>query len=507
MIKRRHLVFDAADYCHAARYFLKGLGFVYLMAFVSLWTQVDGLIGRDGILPAADFLQRVKEQYGTSAYWNLPTLCWFNSSDVFLHVLCALGVLFSCVLMVGAIPSWACFVLWALYLSLTTVSQIFLGYQWDNLLLESGFLAILLAGFLSICSGASVKRRSLRITDAQLHPPKLIVFLFQWFLFRLMFSSGFVKLASGDDAWRNLSALNYHFWTQPLPTWVAWFIDKMPASVDKVSTLIMFLMELVLPFFIFAPRRLRYIACWGLASLQIFIGVTGNYCFFNILSVLMCLFLLDDAWFEKRMDCWAVDKTALRRSAATWCSLPVFVVIIFISLMTFCSTLRLAIPWPRPLIALYRAADPFRSINGYGLFAVMTKTRPEIIIEGSNDGKTWQAYEFKWKPGDLKHRPGFVAPHQPRLDWQMWFAALGNVRGNPWFVNFLVRLLEGEPNVLALLKNNPFPEKPPNFIRASVYDYTFTSFSEWKKTGAWWNCVYKGLYSPPIQLPSSSGSE
>jgi hypothetical protein len=151
-------------------------------------------------------------------------------------------------------------------------------------------------------------------------------------------------------------------------------------------------------------------------------------------------------------------------------------------------------------VAAYIWLSPLRTFNSYGLFAVMTTTRPEIIIEGSDDGVHWLPYEFKYKPGDVRRRPRFVEPHQPRLDWQMWFAALSDYRRNPWLVNFCVRLLQGSPSVLALLEHNPFPNVPPRFIRAVEYDYHFTDFAARRKTGAWWRRQRVGEYLPPISL-------
>jgi hypothetical protein len=270
----------------------------------------------------------------------------------------------------------------------------------------------------------------------------------------------------------------------------------------------MFGIELAVPFLIFAPRRPRFWGCAALISLQVLIALTGNYCFFNLLAIVLCFTLLDDAALKRLVPRKFAPLPPSFPSALSSFLIParriinfsVALVLLGSSLLEFSSMFRLPIPWPAPIIMAYEWLSPFRTFSSYGLFAVMTTSRPEIIIEGSNDGLTWFEYEFKYKPGDLKGRPKFVAPHQPRLDWQMWFAALGNYRQNSWFVNFCVRLLQGSPEVLALLERNPFPNAPPRYIRAVTYDYHFTDFATRRKTGAWWRRERTGDYLPAISL-------
>jgi len=331
-----------------------------------------------------------------------------------------------------------------------------------------------------------------------------------------MFQSGCIKLLSGDPTWRNLTALTFHYETQPLPTWLGWHAHQLPVWFQKASTALMFAIELAVPFLIFAPRRPRFFGCTILIALQIFILLTGNYCFFNLLTIILCFTLLDDAalhsfipkklqrFFSRQpstLDTRAPSSLhtalALLRKIT---NLALVCVFLGTSLIQFSSMFRLRIPWPVPVLAAHEWLSPFRTFSSYGLFAVMTTSRPEIIVEGSNDGVTWLEYEFKYKPGDPKRRPQFVAPHQPRLDWQMWFAALSDYRQNPWFVNFCVRLLQGSPEVLGLLERNPFPNAPPRYIRAVVYDYHFTDFATRRKTGAWWRREREGDYLPAISL-------
>ncbi len=270
----------------------------------------------------------------------------------------------------------------------------------------------------------------------------------------------------------------------------------------------MFGIELIVPFLIFAPRRPRQFACLTFVLLQALIVLTGNYCFFNLLTIALCLLLLDDAALTKFVPGRLRTIPPLNPQPATlnlakWppqITVPLACICIGISLMHLGSLSRLHIPWPRPFFATYTWLAPLRTFNSYGLFAVMTTTRPEIVIEGSNDGQTWREYEFKYKPGDVKRRPKFVEPHQPRLDWQMWFAALGNYQRNPWLVNFCVRLLQGSPDVLTLLERDPFPHAPPRYVRAVLYDYHFTDLATRRKTGAWWRREKAGVYLPPLTL-------
>jgi hypothetical protein len=289
-----------------------------------------------------------------------------------------------------------------------------------------------------------------------------------------------------------------HYWTQPIPTWTAWYAHHLPMAFQKFSCFVMFVIELGFPFLIFLPRQPRYLAFFGLFGLQLVIAATGNFAYFNVLAMVLCIPLLDDSFFPRLARRLATKRSRLRWPR--WITVPAGTVILLVSTMILCGSLGWRPDWPRPLRDLHEALYPFRSIGSYGLFANMTETRPEIVVEGSDDGVTWQAYEFKWKPGDLNRPPGFVAPHQPRLDWQMWFAALGNYRGNAWFMNFLVRLLQGSKPVLDLMEYNPFPDHPPAIVRAVYYQYYFTSPEERRETGAWWKREQVGLYCPPIQI-------
>ncbi len=469
--------------------FVRSLGAIYLVAFVSLWFQVDGLIGEHGILPIGRYLQRAREQVGTDAFLYLPTLCWFNASDAFLHFLCGAGAIISIFVMAGLVPVLSLALLFVLYLSLAIAGQTFFGFQWDILLLEAGFLAIFFAPPVWWMKTA---------TDPPLS--RVGLFLLKLLLFKLMLMSGVVKLTSGDDSWWNLTALDYHYWTQPLPTVIGWWADQHPEWFKKFSVAFCLVVEIVVPFFIWAPRRLLHLAAVLLIGLQIVIAATGNYCFFNLLAIALCLLLLDDALFVR----WQRKprEPVRRRSgrAGQIAAVAVLVVTLPVNAMLIFSAFKPHRDLPRSIESLAGYLQSFRIVSGYGLFRVMTKTRPEITVEGSADGVDWLPYEFRWKPGGLDRPPRWNAPHQPRLDWQMWFAALGSYRQNPWFVSFLERLLRNTPEVTSLLERNPFPRDPPRYVRARLYEYRFATAEEHRATGAWWKREERGEYLPAISL-------
>jgi predicted DCC family thiol-disulfide oxidoreductase YuxK len=479
---------EKPTYYAATSLFLRLLGVCYFAAFVSLWVQVSGLVGSHGILPLGPYLDWVRAQTGAERFWLLPTLCWLDPGDAFLHLLCGGGALSALAVIMGFVPAAALAVCWLFYLSLSVAGQVFLQFQWDLLLLETGLIAILVASPRRLRFGAGLAASAAPLV------------LLRWLLFRLMISSGWVKLASHDPTWRDLTALRYHYQTQPLPPWTAWYMQQLPAWFQTASVLFLFFVELVIPFLFFAPKRLRRLACGLTVLLQLLIAATGNYAFFNLLAIALALLLLDDGAFPRRWRDRAVA-AASRGGHRSWprgILLPASVLLFFVSSVEFAATLSRSSSLPGPAVAVARWMSPFRSTNNYGLFAVMTTSRPEIVVEGSDDAKTWKPYEFRWKPGDVRRRPRFVAPHQPRLDWQMWFAALGSYRENPWFVEFLGRLLEGSPEVTGLLARDPFPGAPPRYVRAVLYDYRFTDFAQRRATGAWWLREPAGLYCPVL---------
>jgi lipase maturation factor 1 len=470
--------------------FLRLLGVVYLLAFSSYWIQLAGLNGVKGILPAAEFFDRIREILGDAGFLQFPSICWLGAGDAALYAWCGAGIVGALVLIVGFVPLPCLVFLWFDYLSLTIAGQLFYQYQWDILLLEAGFMSILLAP-LALRLGRSA------------NPPRAARFLIVWLLFRLIFASGVVKLTSGDPAWTDGTALEYHYFTQPLPTPLAWFAQQLPTTWQTISIWTMFSIELVLPFLLFGPRRARLFAVAGIATLQLLIALTGNYGFFNLLTLGLCLVCVDDGvWRQLTPSKWQVDREGVQavRFVPRKLVLAAALAIFLLSLVPLAAAFRRPMPFLAPLMMAYEAVAPFRTINGYGLFAVMTKERREILVQGSDDGVTWKAYTFRFKPGDLRRAPPWVAPYIPRLDWQMWFAALGTVEQNPWFLRFLERLLEGSPTVSDLLEENPFGNNPPRFVRALSDRYTFTTMAEGRRTGLWWSAEPAAIYFPAVSL-------
>ena len=473
---------EPAQHFLTSRLFLKAIGLVYFTAFTSLGVQVGGLIGSRGVLPAAEFLREAHQQYGSTAYLQIPTLFWLDSRDWLLQGSCVAGAVLSLILILGLAERLVCGLLFVLYLSLVSAGQVFLSFQWDALLLESGFLALFLK------------------------PSLLRVWLIRWLLFRLLFLSGAMKLWSGDAAWRDFTALLYHYETQPLPTPLAWYAHQLPGAFQKASVAVLFLIELAAPFLIFTPRRPRLLAAGVLIGFQALIFLTGNYTFFNFVTIALCLLLLDDAFLRRLLPAWVAARWTSRSGTPGWSRWPRLAEVILLGSLLLMSCFQLwqslLGPLPRPARRALALLAPFQIVNTYGLFSVMTTWRPEIVMEGSRDGSAWLEYEFPHKPGQVKRRPSWVAPHQPRLDWQLWFAALENYRENPWFVSLLVRLLEGSPEVLALLEKNPFPSAPPRYARAQLYQYRFTDRAGKSKDGSWWRRELKGEYFPAVSLPA-----
>ncbi|HVU25041.1 MAG TPA: lipase maturation factor family protein [Opitutus sp.] len=497
--------------------FLRALALVHLVAFASIWVQLPGLVGAHGLLPAGDFLHRVREQIGASAWLQLPTLCWLFGTGPFLSVLCAAGAALSLLLFAGVAPALCLALLWVCYLSLSSVGQIFLSFQWDALLLETTFLAIFVAPWRWLPRWRPIE------------PPPPARWLLRWLLFRLMFLSGVVKLSSGDPTWRDLTALSYHYETQPIPNPVAFYANALPLSFQRACCAGMFVIELFVPFFLFAPRPLRHNATLLLIALQLAIALTGNFAFFNFLTLALCLLCLDDAFWHSVLPARLFrphpknNFNVLREKEPVGSPMGTsghFNVIrenglavggrtaVLAGLIFYVGyTSLLAVPaftparrWPGWFDPFVRTIGPFETFNNYGLFAVMTTTRPELIFEGSDDRLDWRAYELPYEPGDLSRAPPFVAPHQPRLDWQLWFSALGPPDRNPWVYAVCEHLLRGTPEVLALFAQNPFPTKPPRYIRVVRYDYEFTTPAVRARTGRWWSRTPVDFYVPPISL-------
>jgi len=469
--------------------FLRILAAIFLIALLSFKHQAAGLHGPDGILPVAPFFEAVQSRFGNDAIWLLPSLVWLSPTLETLLLLANIGIAASLAALLGVLQPLCFLVLWAVMLSLCTAGQDFYSFQWDALLIESGFLAIFLSSWRWKPNWGAPE------------PPRLARFAAVALLFRLIFCSGVVKLSSGDETWRSLRALDFHFLTQPLPNPLAWVAHHLPFDVLTASCALLFAIELIFPFAFFLPRNPRLIAASSTMALQVGIALTGNYAFFNILTGALCLLLLDDR-------CWPGflrQKSPPAAFVTPWIRNAVLVPWLVLSVVPLATSFRAMPPLLLPLGEAYSKVAPFRSLNGYGLFAVMTTQRREIIVQGSDDGHDWRTYEFHYKPGALDRPLPVIAPYQPRLDWQMWFAALGQIDTTPWFQNFLTRLLQGSPSVLELLEKNPFPEKPPKFVRAILDEYAFTTRLERSKSGAVWKREPVSIYCAEVSLREMDG--
>lgn len=477
----------------------RGLGAVYLLAFTSFRSQAKGLIGERGILPARELLENAGRRLEGADRWaRAPTALWLKASDSAIDKVIRAGQLAGAAMVLGVAPPAAALVAYAAYLSLVTVGQEFLSFQWDALLLEGGALTAATAPW-----ALSLRRAN--------EPSVLTVALMRWLAFRFLFESGVAKWQSRDETWRNFTALSYYYETAPLPSRLGVRAHHLPMRVHKLNSAATLALECGLPFLYLGPRRVREAAFAATTGLQVGIAATGNYGYFNILSSLVGLWALDDRSLgagphrprmKRRLH--PGDLTALVFGV------PYAVLTFreFAARMGHNLHMRRALnarPGRLPLLQLEERLDqaerrvaPFRVVNPYGLFAVMTTSRPEISIEGSNDGFNWTEYPFRYKVQDVNAPPKQVAPHMPRLDWQMWFAALGPAPS--WFHALITRLLEGTPEVLRLFERDPFDGTPPRYVRAVLYDYRLTTPEQKAATSAWWQRTRLGLYLPVVTL-------
>ncbi len=490
---------EYSTYRFSGALFQRGLGLIYLIAFLSFAMQMAGLIGSQGILPVGEHVEAVntylEQQPGARSPMSFaPSLLWLEASDTTLNILVWGGAVCALLLFFGLLPGLSAFLAWLCYLSLVNAVPVFLSYQWDMLLLEAGFIGFLLAPWV-------LRERFL----APREPNRIARWLVWWLLFRLMFESGAVKLLEyhgSVNTWKELTALNFHYFTQPIPNPRSWAMHWLPNWFQQASIIFMFFVELVVPFFIFFPRRLRTVSCVLLIALQVLIIATGNFGFFNLLTIVLCLLLLDDQVLPRSLQARlrkAPPDSDLQNafSPIGWVRVPVAALCLFFGLLQIGHVVRvvdfaeyksLDEPKQPPWTPIYDAMQSIHAINYYGLFRVMTTSRPEIIIEGSDDMHTWQPYVFNYKPGPLDRRPGWATPHMPRLDWQLWFAALDAQHGKfpAWFPAFLRALAENRPEVTALLADNPFKDAPPKYLRVRLYQYTFTTPEQQAVTGDWW---------------------
>jgi len=474
-----------AEYVQVSWLFLRLLGLIYLAAFASVAVQAEGIYGSQGILPLQEHLQWLIGQYPRDAWWRFPGVFWLDASDATIRVVNLAGILASVLLVCNILTRLMLPLLFLLYLSVTLAGQVFFNFQWDILLLETGFLAIFLP-----------------------YGSPVILFLLHWVLFRLRFLSGASKLLSGDAAWHDFTALEYYFETQPLAHAGSWYAHQLPDWLLRLSVGGVFFVELVVPFMMFLPRSPRLFAAWATILMQTLIILTSNHNFFNLLTIVLCVLLFDDRALHRAgfapLTGMAARLLAYPRPwrepgrLATLTAGLLAVLVLSTTLTMMWSTLS-GRPLPAATENLVRTLKRWHVVGNYHVFPIMTTERPEVIVEGSNDGQVWLPYEFRYKAGDIMRRPSFVVPHQPRLDWQMWFAALypPYTPTAYWFPQFLERLLDGSPAVLDLLARNPFPDKPPRYVRARLEMYRFATPALRQRTGQWWTREPLGIYIPP----------
>ena len=488
----------AADRMVARWIVVRALGLIYFSAFFSLVFQIRGLIGPLGILPARAYLEAIAKSFGLlNRIWFAPTLLWLGSGPHMLMGICWVGMATALLVTFNLWPRAALLVCFVCFLSFVSAAQDFSGYQSDGMLLEAGFIALFFtpAGF--------------RPGLGRMHPPSgASFFLLQWEWFRIYFESGLVKLLSGDQQWRHLTAMDEYYQNGPLPTWVGWYVQHWPHWFQASTALATLALELAIVWMMFLPRRWRIICFLIVTPWQVGVILTANYTFLNYLVLALGFLLLDDRFFAKWIPRLAAPlsrgivepipsprrpRLALAGTAAS----AFFLTWIFYA--TTAELVRMSLPLiPLPTQPV-TALEPFRIANQYGLFAVMTNGRYEIEFQGSRDGRTWTPYPFRYKPQDLDKAPGIYAPYQPRFEWNLWFASLGPWRQNPLVPQTEVRLLANDPAVLALFASNPFAGSPPRQVRAMLWQYWFTSREQKRATGDWWRRKLLGLYAPTLE--------
>jgi hypothetical protein len=469
---------------------VRGLGFIYAVAFLILVRQGLPLVGHDGILPAARFVARVTQQLGSrsAGFWQLPSVFWWVDSDAWLSGLAWLGLV-GAFLVAGGLGSAPLLgLLWALYLSFVHVGQIFYGYGWDSLLCEAGFLAIFLAP-----AGRPGE------LAARAPPPLLVLVLYRWLLFRLMFGAGLIKLR-GDACWSDLTCLAYHYETQPNPGPLSPLFHAAPLLVTQLEVLFNHFVELVVPFGLFGPRRVRIAAAALVIVFQTTLILSGNLSFLNWLTIVIAFAGFDDQLLLRLLPAALrarlTERLSLVREAQA--SRARRITGYALGLVVGALSLNPIVNLLSSRQAMNASFEPFDLVNTYGAFGSVSRERYEVVIEGSDapvlDAQTpFKAYELPCKPGRIERRPCWVTPYHYRLDWQLWFVPLAPDRQWPWFLSLSHKLLTGDHSVLGLFAENPFPDQPPHFLRASFYRYRFARPNE---PGVW-HRERVGTYLPP----------
>jgi hypothetical protein len=482
--------------------FLRALGGIYFSAFFSLLFQIRGLIGPEGILPANQYLQAVAHSFGTArGVWFAPTLLWMASGSHMPMALCWVGMAASVLLVFNMWPRGMLVICFLCFISFVSAGQDFANYQSDGMLLEAGFISLFFAppGFRPGYG-------------SEFRPSRASLFLLQWEWFRIYFESGVAKIAGGDPEWRNFTAMDEYYQNGPLPTWIGWYVQHLPHWFHAFATGATLVLELGLVWMLFLPRRWRIVCFFIVTPWEAMVILTGNYAFLNYLVLILGFLLLDDRFLARFLpQRWMQSFTPLApekigvqsagRLRHYFRVLKLSFAGVFLGLIFYVTAVELIwmfvrLPLPEAPIA---ALEPLRIANQYGLFGIMTRGRYEIEFQGSEDGKNWSAYPFRYKPQALNQAPGIYAPYQPRFDWNLWFASLGSWQDYPIVVRTEVRLLSNDKDVLDLFAANPFPQAAPHLVRAVLWQYWFTSLQEKRATGLWWRRQYLGLYAPTVE--------
>jgi hypothetical protein len=484
---------DRGSYWLTRFVILRLLGVIYAIAFLVAANQILPLIGSEGLLPVGNFIEHVRGVLGGSlgGFFRLPSIFWLDHSDTTLVVTAWIGFALSCVVACGYANALLLALLWILYMSFLHVGQEWYGYGWEVQLLETGFLAIFLCPLLE---GRPFPR----------HPPPLvIIWLFRALIFRIMFGAGMIKIR-GDESWRDLTALYYHFETQPIPNGLSRWFHFLPRGALRAGTFFNHLAELVAPWFVFWPRLARLVAGSVIIAFQITIALGGNLSFLNWLTVVPALACFDDRAWARVLPRYLTKRAATAQAAAV-VSPPMSRTSWAVGALVAVLSIQPVLNIFSPHQIMNTSFDPLDLVNTYGAFGTVGKERFNVVFEGTNDlspdeEADWKPYPYKGLPVALGERPPQIAPYQLRLDWQMWFAAMGGPNDYPWTLNLIWKLLHNDPAAVGLFRSNPFPQKPPRYIRAVLYRYAFVRPNP---EGAWWRREKLGLWLPPLSDDNS----
>ena len=465
--------------------FLRVLGLVYFFAFLSLVKQLTPLLGENGLTPAKNYLEALRLRFKNKliAFWSIPTIFWFHISDNFMRILAWLGLILSFLLLISFGNVIMLFLLWLIYLSFVHIGNIWYGYGWEGQLLETGFVAIFMVPLLNPAPFPSFI------------PPVATIWLLLWINVRMHLGSGLIKLKA-DPCWKDLTCLNYHFETQPIPSPLSPYWHFLPKSILKLGVLWTHFVQIIVPIFLFIPGIPRIIAGILLLSFQIQLMLSGNLSFLNIVTIAPIIAAFNDNFLSSLLPSFIVEKANEAALAATpTINYTAWIFLIIVAL--------LSIPVITNLFSKYQimntSFNQFYLVNTYGAFGSVGRKRYELVVEGTDDNTInahirWKEYEFMAKPTGIHRKLPIIAPYQPRIDWQIWFAAMESPGQNPWMLAFIKKLLNNDKNTLRLIAKNPFPDKPPKYIRVSHYIYKFAKPGS--KTV--WERELIGQWLPPL---------